>query len=75
MLGTTWFPDMRLNYARHMLRFNDDSHAIIHEDELGRSRTLSHRQLRAEVARCAAALRRDGGAFASLAFRDTLIRP
>ena len=60
MLGTTWFPDMRLNYARHMLRFNDDSHAIIHEDESGRSRTLSHRQLRAEVARCVAALRRDG---------------
>ena len=60
MLGTSWFPDMRLNYARHMLRFDDDSDAIIHEDESGRSRNFTHRQLRAEVARCAVALRRDG---------------
>ncbi len=57
MLGTTWFPAMKLNYARHMLRFDDDTPAIIHEAETGSETTLTHRELRAEVARCAAALK------------------
>jgi len=60
MLGTKWFPGMTLNYARHMLRFNDDQDAILAEDERGRAVRLSHRELRDEVARCAAALRQAG---------------
>jgi acetoacetyl-CoA synthetase len=60
MLGTRWFDGMRLNYARHMLRFDDDADAIIFEGELGQSARITHRQLRAEVARCAAALRQVG---------------
>jgi len=60
MLGTKWFDGMRLNYARHMLRFDDNEPAIIAETETRQQRTLTHRQLRDEVARCAAAMRRDG---------------
>jgi acetoacetyl-CoA synthetase len=63
MLGTKWFDGMRLNYARHMLRFNDDADAIIFEGELGQSVRITHRELRAEVARCAAALRAAGVKF------------
>ncbi len=60
MLGTRWFEGMKLNYARHMLRFDDDEPAIIFEGEAGREAVLSHRELRQQVARAAAALKRDG---------------
>ncbi|MFH1746535.1 MAG: acetoacetate--CoA ligase [Planctomycetota bacterium] len=60
MLETRWFPGMKLNYARHMLRFDDDDDAIIFEGELGQTAHISHRQLRAEVARCAHALQAAG---------------
>jgi acetoacetyl-CoA synthetase len=60
MLETKWFPGARLNYARHLLRNDDDAPAIIAQTEQGRRRTISHHQLRAEVARCAAALRAAG---------------
>ena len=60
MLGTKWFEGMRLNYARHMLRHDDDRDAILFEGERGQSVRYSHRELRAEVARCAAALRKAG---------------
>jgi acetoacetyl-CoA synthetase len=60
MLGTSWFPELKLNYARHMLRFDDDSAAILFENEGGQRARYTHRQLRAEVTRLAAALRRDG---------------
>ena len=60
MLTTRWFEGMTLNYARHMLRFDDDREAITFENETGGRASLSHRQLRDAVARCAAALRKDG---------------
>ncbi|RJP39524.1 MAG: acetoacetate--CoA ligase [Phycisphaerales bacterium] len=60
MLGTRWFPGMTLNYAAHLLRFDDDRAAIVAEDELGRTRSLTRRQLRESVARCAAALQAAG---------------
>jgi acetoacetyl-CoA synthetase len=60
MLGTAWFPGMELNYARHMLRFDGDQDAIIAITERRDERRLSRRQLRDEVARCAAALRKVG---------------
>ncbi len=60
MLGTRWFEGMQLNYARHLLRFDDDDDALIFENELGVRSRMSHRELRAEVARCAAALRQAG---------------
>jgi acetoacetyl-CoA synthetase len=60
MLGTRWFEGMTLNYARHMLRFDGDADAILFEDERGRQARLTHRQLREQVARVAAALRQAG---------------
>ena len=60
MLDARWFHGMKLNYARHMLRFDDDDDALLFENEAGQRGRLSHRQLRTEVARCAAALRQAG---------------
>lgn len=60
MLGTKWFPGLEFNFAAHLLRFNDDRIAIEAEDELGRTRSMTYRQLRAEVGRLAAALRSAG---------------
>ncbi|MEK6799010.1 MAG: acetoacetate--CoA ligase [Planctomycetota bacterium] len=60
MLGTRWFPGLAFNFAEHLLRFDDDRPAIEAEDELGRTRSISFRQLRAEVARFASALRAVG---------------
>jgi acetoacetyl-CoA synthetase len=60
MLGTRWFEGMTLNYARHLLRFDDDQDALVFENELDGRARMSRRELRAEVARCAAALRDAG---------------
>jgi len=60
MLDTTWFEGMKLNYARHLLRFDGDEDAILFERETGTRERYSGRELRAEVSRCAAALREAG---------------
>ncbi len=60
MRGTTWFPEMRLNFAQHLLRFADDRIAIEAEDERGRTRSITYAELRALVTRCAAAMRLAG---------------
>ncbi|MFQ5413173.1 MAG: acetoacetate--CoA ligase [Phycisphaerae bacterium] len=60
MLDTTWFPGMTLNFAAHLLRFGDDRIAIAAEDELGRTRSITYRSLRAQVASVAAGLRDAG---------------
>jgi acetoacetyl-CoA synthetase len=60
MLDTQWFPGMRLNYARHLLRWTGPQDALIAEDESGRTRRVSRDELREQVARFAAALRGDG---------------
>ena len=60
MLGTKWFPGMELNFAAHLLRFDDDRIAIEAEDELGRTRSITYRQLRRQVAGIADAMRRAG---------------
>ncbi|MGE0479841.1 MAG: acetoacetate--CoA ligase [Phycisphaerae bacterium] len=60
MLDTRWFVGMQLNYARHMLRHDDDRDAVLFANEVGCTAGYSHRALRAEVARCAAALRGAG---------------
>jgi acetoacetyl-CoA synthetase len=60
MLGTRWFPGMKLNFARHLLRFSDDRAAIASVDELGRARTLSYAELNVVVARLAESLRAAG---------------
>ncbi|MBK8916105.1 MAG: acetoacetate--CoA ligase [Phycisphaerales bacterium] len=60
MLGTRWFPEARLNYAEHMLRFRGDGAAIVFESETGATATHSRDALRESVTRAAAALRADG---------------
>ena len=58
--GAKWFSEARFNYAENLLRRDDDAAAIVLRNERGVRRELSHRQLRAEVARVAAGLKRLG---------------
>ncbi|MCH7840398.1 MAG: AMP-binding protein, partial [Planctomycetes bacterium] len=60
MLETKWFPGLEFNFAAHLLRFRDDRIAIEAEDELGRTRRLTYRQLGEQVARCASAMQAAG---------------
>src|SRR5690606_5030826 len=56
MPGARFFPAARLNFAENLLRYRDDQPAIIFRNERGLRRTLSYRELHAEVARVAAGL-------------------
>ncbi|MFZ0497659.1 MAG: acetoacetate--CoA ligase [Steroidobacteraceae bacterium] len=60
MPGARFFPNARLNFAENLLRHDDDRAAIVFVNERGARRQLSHKQLRAEVARIAAGLRAMG---------------
>jgi acetoacetyl-CoA synthetase len=52
-----WFPGARFNFAQHLLRFRDERPALVAEDEAGRRRTVTYRELAALVGRCQGALR------------------
>jgi len=56
MPGARFFPAARLNFAENLLKFADEHPALIFRNERGTRRTLSGRELRAEVARIAAGL-------------------
>jgi acetoacetyl-CoA synthetase len=56
MPGARFFPDARLNFAENLLRFGDEHPALIFRNERGHRRSLSGRELHAEVARIAAGL-------------------
>ncbi|QOY85935.1 acetoacetate--CoA ligase [Paludibaculum fermentans] len=56
----TWFPGARLNFAENLLRYNDDSPAIIAWNESGRLRTFTHHELHQQVSRVAQALYASG---------------
>jgi acetoacetyl-CoA synthetase len=58
--GARWFPEARLNFAENLLRRNDDSDALIFRSETGARRTLSWRELHAQVASCSRALESAG---------------
>jgi acetoacetyl-CoA synthetase len=60
MPGARFFPQARLNFADNLLRFADEQPALVFRSERGARRTLSYRELRAEVARVAAGLREAG---------------
>jgi len=60
MLDTKWFPGMTLNFARHLLRYDDDRVAFEAEDERGCTRSITYRELNREVARLAAAMKKAG---------------
>jgi len=58
--GAVWFPNLRLNFARNLLRRQDDGPALLFRAEDKVKRSVSHRELYLEVARIAAALRQAG---------------
>ncbi len=60
MLGTRWFPGLTFNFACHLLRHGDDRVAIEAEDERGRRRAITYRELADLAARLAASLRAIG---------------
>ncbi len=60
VLGPKWFVGARLNYAENLLHHHGDDPALIGWDERGPIGNLSWDQLRSEVARTAAGLRRLG---------------
>ena len=60
MPGAKWFTEARFNYAENLLKRDDDSPAIVFRNERGVRRELTHRELRAEVARVADGLRKLG---------------
>jgi acetoacetyl-CoA synthetase len=60
MPGARWFPGARLNFAENLLRGPEAEPAIVFRNERGDRRELSWGGLRAESARIAAGLARDG---------------
>jgi acetoacetyl-CoA synthetase len=60
VLGPKWFVGERLNFAENLLRRRDAGTAIVFWNEHGAQRRLSFKDLYAEVARVAAALRAMG---------------
>ena len=60
MPGARFFPDTKLNFAENLLRYRDEHPAVVFTNERGARRTLSYRQLHAEVARVAAGLEKAG---------------
>ncbi len=63
MPGVQWFPDGRLNFAENLLHgFEGDEEldALVFTNEAGEHRRVSWRELRAQVAACASALKQAG---------------
>jgi acetoacetyl-CoA synthetase len=60
MPGARFFADTQLNFADNLLRYQDEQPALVFRNERGLRRSLSYRELRAEVARIAAGLRAAG---------------
>jgi acetoacetyl-CoA synthetase len=60
MPGARFFPDARLNFTENLLRRSDDGPALIFNGEGQRHRTVSHAELRQQVAQFANALRAAG---------------
>ena len=60
MPGARWFPNVKLNFAQNLLRFDDDRTALISRGEDGSTRRITYAELRTEVATLAAALKAHG---------------
>jgi len=60
MPGARFFPDARLNFTANLLRQSGPGDALVFDGEGRRHRTVSHDELRREVARFASALRSSG---------------
>jgi acetoacetyl-CoA synthetase len=57
MMGTSWFPEARLNFAENLLRPSSNHDALVFWGEDRVKRRLTRQQLRSEVAQLAAGLR------------------
>ena len=55
--GCRWFPNATLNFAENLLRFADDSEALVEIGESNGRRALTYRQLREQVAQIAGWMR------------------
>jgi acetoacetyl-CoA synthetase len=53
MPGARFFPAAHLNFAANLLKYDDEQPALVFRNERGERRSLSYRELRAEVARIA----------------------
>lgn len=60
MMDARWFDGARFNFAEQLLRRDDDYPAIISRDETEKRVVLSYRELRLQVAACAAGLKKAG---------------
>jgi acetoacetyl-CoA synthetase len=60
MPGAEWFEGARLNFAENLLRYRDDQTAIISRGENRKSVYISYKDLYAEVAKVASALKDQG---------------
>ena len=60
MPGARWFPEVRLNFSRNLLRRQDSAPALIFQAEDKVTRSLSHAELYRQVAGLADALQQAG---------------
>ncbi|KXS31238.1 MAG: putative acetoacetyl-CoA synthetase [Candidatus Gallionella acididurans] len=60
MMGASWFPEARLNFAENLLRPSANEDALVFWGEDRLKRRLSRKELRSEVAQLAAGLRKLG---------------
>lgn len=60
MIDAQWFKGATFNFAEKLLSRNDAHPAIVSIDERGKQLVLSYEELRAQVAQCAAGLKKAG---------------
>ena len=60
MPGAKWFPNIRLNFAKNLLRFHDEHPAIVFWNEDGKQDELSYSELYAEVSQVVCWLQKQG---------------
>ncbi|MCP4596762.1 acetoacetate--CoA ligase [Neptuniibacter sp.] len=60
MPGARWFPDSKINFAENLLRFRDDHTALVFRNETDQRRSLTYKDLFAEVAQYASSMKKMG---------------
>lgn len=60
MPGARWFPNVRLNFAQNLLRFDDERVALLFRGEHGATERITYAQLRRRVAALTQALQAQG---------------
>lgn len=60
MPGAKWFPEAKLNFAENLLKYRDQSTAIINYNEAGKRSEMSYQELYIQVAQYASGLKNAG---------------